>query len=76
MADGAKQFRYRGAWWHAPSLLEPIPGPWAGFEIYGQDGTLPRATLSSRNIFINACTPATPASASGDTILHLAPGFG
>jgi len=27
----------KGAWWHAPSLLEPMPGPWCGYEIYGMD---------------------------------------
>lgn len=32
-----KQFEYNGSWWHSPSLLEPMPGPWAGYEIYGMD---------------------------------------
>lgn len=27
----------RGVWWHFPSLLEPGPGPWAGFDIYSED---------------------------------------
>lgn len=32
-----RQFEYRGSWWHSPSLLEPMPGPWAGYEIYGME---------------------------------------
>ncbi|MFA5863348.1 MAG: hypothetical protein WC975_01530 [Phycisphaerae bacterium] len=33
----ATDFQFKGAWWHSPSILEPMPGPWAGYEIFGLD---------------------------------------
>lgn len=30
-------FQYSGSWWHSPSILEPMPGPWAGYEIHTMD---------------------------------------
>jgi hypothetical protein len=32
-----KDFQFKGSWWHSPSILEPMPGPWAGYEIYGME---------------------------------------
>ncbi len=30
-------FEFKGCWWHSPSILEPMPGPWCGYEIYGME---------------------------------------
>jgi hypothetical protein len=32
-----KDFQFKGCWWHSPSILEPMPGPWCGYEIYGME---------------------------------------
>lgn len=33
----SNSIKFCGSWWHSPSLLEPMPGPWAGREIHELD---------------------------------------